>query len=143
MDEPVNSNLDKAKAYIELFNDRTAVAAQFFPFWHEDIQFRELPNLISPHGSNRNREVMAAGIAQGTQILARQQYTILNAIESRDTVVLEVDWEGELAIPFGAVPAGATLRAHIAMFLEFLDGRIIRQRNYDCYEPLPVTEGNR
>ncbi|MCL4265120.1 MAG: nuclear transport factor 2 family protein [Anaerolineae bacterium] len=136
----MSGNLDKAKAYVELFNDRTAVAEQFLPFWHEDIQFRELPNLIAPHGSNRNREVMATGIAQGAQILTRQQYTILNALESGNTVVLEVDWEGDLAIPFGAVPAGVTLRAHIAMFLEFVDGRIIRQRNYDCYEPLPVRE---
>jgi len=28
------------------------------------------------------------------------------------------------------------LRAHIAAFLEFRDGRIIAQRNYDCYELL-------
>jgi hypothetical protein len=135
----MNGHLEKAKAYIELFNDPTAVAEQFLPFWHEEIQFRELPNLIAPHGSHRSREVMAAGIAQGAQILSRQQYTILNALETANTVVLEVAWEGDLAIPFGAVPAGATLRAHIAMFLEFVDGRIIRQRNYDCYEPLPVT----
>lgn len=53
--------------------------------------------------------------------------------------MLDVAWEGDLAIPFSAVPAGATLRAHIAMFLEFLDGRIIHQRDYDCYEHLPVV----
>ena len=137
----MNSNLEKAKAYIKLFNDRTAVAEQFFPFWHEDIQFRELPNLIAPHGSNRNREVMAAGIAQGAKLLSRQQYTILNALEQGNTVILEVAWEGDLAIPFGPVHAVTTLRAHIAMFLEFADDRIIRQRNYDCYEPLPAKAG--
>jgi ketosteroid isomerase-like protein len=27
------------------------------------------------------------------------------------------------------------MRAHIAAFLEFRDGRIVAQRNYDCYEP--------
>jgi hypothetical protein len=26
------------------------------------------------------------------------------------------------------------LRAHFALFLEFRDGRIVRQRNYDCFE---------
>jgi ketosteroid isomerase-like protein len=28
------------------------------------------------------------------------------------------------------------LRAHIAAFLDFRDGKIIAQRNYDCYERL-------
>jgi ketosteroid isomerase-like protein len=27
------------------------------------------------------------------------------------------------------------MRAHIAAFLEFRDGKIVAQRNYDCYEP--------
>jgi ketosteroid isomerase-like protein len=28
------------------------------------------------------------------------------------------------------------LRAHLGVFLEFRDGRIVAQRNYDCYERL-------
>jgi ketosteroid isomerase-like protein len=30
---------------------------------------------------------------------------------------------------------GEELEAHFALFLEFRDGRIWRQRNYDCFQP--------
>jgi ketosteroid isomerase-like protein len=48
-----------------------------------------------------------------------------------NTVALEVVWTGELAIPFGTLTAGSELRAHSAMFMEFRDGKIVAQRNYD------------
>jgi ketosteroid isomerase-like protein len=44
-------------------------------------------------------------------------------------------WVGTLAVSLGAIPAGGEMRAHFAVFLEFRDGRIHRQRNYDCFEP--------
>ena len=39
-----------------------------------------------------------------------------------------------LAIPFGTLTAGSEMRCHSAMFLEFRDGRIVAQRNYDCFD---------
>jgi ketosteroid isomerase-like protein len=32
------------------------------------------------------------------------------------------------------VPAGGDMRAHFAVVLEIADGRIRRQRNYDCFD---------
>jgi ketosteroid isomerase-like protein len=58
-----------------------------------------------------------------------------NAVASADRVALEVEWEGVLAIPVAGLEAGATMRAWFAMFLEFRDGKIVRQNNYDCFEP--------
>jgi ketosteroid isomerase-like protein len=31
--------------------------------------------------------------------------------------------------------AGSTVHAWFAMFLQFRDGKIVRQCNYDCFEP--------
>lgn len=31
--------------------------------------------------------------------------------------------------------AGQVLRARFGVFLDFRDGRIVRQRNYDCFDP--------
>lgn len=50
-------------------------------------------------------------------------------------VALEVLWIGKLAVPLGNLQAGSEMRAHSAMFLEFRDGKIVDQRNYDCFEP--------
>jgi len=33
------------------------------------------------------------------------------------------------------LPAGSEMKAFVAMFLTFRDGKIISQRNYDCYPP--------
>jgi ketosteroid isomerase-like protein len=47
---------------------------------------------------------------------------------------VEVLWTGILAVPFGALTSGSEMKAHLAMFFEFRDGRIALQRNYDCFE---------
>lgn len=52
-----------------------------------------------------------------------------------DFVALEVLWTGTLAVAFGTIPESGQMRAHFAMFLEFRDGKIVAQRNYDCFEP--------
>ena len=59
----------------------------------------------------------------------------LNAIESGETVVLEVLWTGTMAIAVAGLPAGGEMRARFAVFLEYRDGQIARQRNYDCFDP--------
>jgi len=68
--------------------------------------------------------------------MSSQTYQIRNALASGDQVALEIDWTGTLAMPFQGIPIGGQLRAHFAAFLEFKNGKIICQRNYDCYEPL-------
>jgi ketosteroid isomerase-like protein len=37
--------------------------------------------------------------------------------------------------PFWNALAGAEMRAHSAMFIEFRDGKIVAQRNYDRFQP--------
>ena len=79
---------------------------------------------------------MLTRLVQGRQLLATEQYEITNALESGERVAIELDWRGTLAVPLGAtLPAGATMRARFAVFLEFTDGQIGAQRNYDCFEP--------
>lgn len=67
--------------------------------------------------------------------MSSQQYHIRNEVANDDQVALEIDWIGTLAVPFQDKPKGGQMRAHFAAFLQFKDGKIISQRNYDCYEP--------
>jgi len=50
-------------------------------------------------------------------------------------LVLEVTWRGRLAVPVGSLKPGDEMRARFAVIFEFRDGRIFRQRNYDCFDP--------
>jgi len=53
-------------------------------------------------------------------------------VASGDKVALEIHWRGALAVPFQTIPKGGQMRAHFAAFLEFKDGKIVSQRDYDC-----------
>ena len=75
------------------------------------------------------------GAERGQKVMRRQRFEVLGAVESGDTVALEVQWAGTLAVPVGRLPAGGDMRARFAVFFEIRDGKIVRQRNYDCFEP--------
>jgi hypothetical protein len=66
--------------------------------------------------------------------MSRQIYKIKQEIADHDRLALEVEWIGTLAVPFGSVSAGGQMKAFFAVFLEFREGKIARQRNYDCFE---------
>ena len=43
--------------------------------------------------------------------------------------------DGVLAVDVGSLRAGMEMKAALAMFFEIREGRVRRQRNYDCFEP--------
>ncbi|QPP07710.1 ester cyclase [Streptomyces bathyalis] len=115
---------------------RLAAPEELKQFLHPDMVHAQLPNALFPAGVDRDLTESLAAYAQARTLLTGQHYEVINAVASGDQVALEVKWSGTLAVPFGNLPAGHVMRAHIAAFLEFRDGKIIAQRNYDCYEPL-------
>jgi predicted ester cyclase len=105
-------------------------------FFHPDVVHRELPNAIFPDGNVSDLDGLLAAMERGRIAIRDQHFEVLNALAVGDQVAVEAVWTGTLAVPLGDLPAGHTLRAHIATFLEMRDGKIIAQRNYDCYERL-------
>jgi len=101
----------------------------------EGITQQEFPNRLVPTGATRDRAAILEGFHRGQSVLTAQRYTIKNAITQGDTIALEVTWTGALAIPIGALVPGDTMRANFALFIQFRDGKIIAQRNYDCFDP--------
>jgi len=127
-------NLDLARRYLaalERGDDARAVGE----FLNDEIVAQEFPNRLVATGQTRDRAEMLAGVERGRELMQSQCYDVLSAMAVGESVALEVAWSGTLAVPFGPLAAGSTLRARVAIFLEFQDGRIIAQRNYDCYEP--------
>ncbi|ATL32804.1 nuclear transport factor 2 family protein [Streptomyces formicae] len=115
---------------------RGAVGDELARFFHQDLVQEEFPNALFPDGVRRDLTAVLQSAERGQGLLAEQRFDVLNSVAMGDQVVLEVTWEGILAVPMGDLPVGHVLRARIAVFLEFRDGRIRAQRNYDCYDPL-------
>jgi len=128
------SNLDIARKYVtQLSNGAGPEALE--AFFSPDVVQEEFPNRLMPNGATRNRRAMTEARARGKALLSAEKYELLNAVASGDQVVMEVVWTGTIRAAAGSFTAGQSLRARFAVFMEFQDGRIIRQRNYDCFDP--------
>ncbi|MGC1298711.1 MAG: nuclear transport factor 2 family protein [Alloacidobacterium sp.] len=104
-------------------------------FFTEDARQIELPNRLNPNGQESDLAALQKRSQQGAKILREQKYEIISGIAEGNRVAVEAKWIGILAIAVGALPAGAEMKAHFAMFFEMKDGKVRLQRNYDCFDP--------
>lgn len=126
-------NEETVRRFLRAIEDH-ASSVEFEEFYHSNAEQIEFPNAINPRIAVRNLQQLQEGAEKGKQVLSSQKYTI-NALHStEEVVVLEALWEGVLAIPLGKLQPGDTMKAHFAQVYEFQDGKILRQRNYDCFE---------
>lgn len=104
--------------------------------YRADVIQEEYPNQFMTHGATRTLADLREAAESGKWTMASQEFEIIRAFASGNTVVVEASWKGVLAAPMGEdVPAGTVMRARFAQFYEFRDGRISAQRNYDCFYP--------
>lgn len=127
------SHLEKLRRYLKSIE--TGEFANVAELFSADAVMEQLPNRIYPNGIRSGVSRMAEAFEKGRKLLSSQSYEIKNSVVNGDKVSLEVLWTGKLAISFGSLAAGSEMRAHSAMFFEFADGKIVSERNYDCFEP--------
>ena len=110
-------------------------------FFSSEIEFHEFPNRIAPNGRVRRRADLQAAYGQAQKLLSSQRYDVRRIVENGDDVAVELEWTGVLAVPVAAMnlAAGHEMKAFVAMFLRFRDGKIVSQRNYDCYPPFDAA----
>jgi ketosteroid isomerase-like protein len=134
MGEPTgNDNLEIARNYVQAL-EQGETGAALGRFFAPDVVLEEFPNRLTPLGKTRDLAAALEGAERGKKAMSRQKYKIKQEIAKDDRVALEVEWVGTLAVPFGSIPAGGQMKAFFAVFLEFREGKIMRQRNYDCFE---------
>lgn len=104
-------------------------------FYADDCEQVEFPNRLVPAGMVRDRAALEAAAGAGKNVLRSQSFEVVSLTEAKDFVALEAVWRGILAVPVGTLAAGETMTANFAQFFEFHDGKIHRQRNYDCFHP--------
>jgi len=132
--DPHAANIDHARRYIgaiEAGATGEALAAFFTP----DVVIVEYPNRFSPNGRTSDLGAALAAAERGQQLMRDQRYAITSITAMENRVVLEIDWSGVVAAPLGSLPAGATMRDHVVIVLEYRDGKIAAQRHYDCFDP--------
>lgn len=135
------SNIERARRYLAAIEASTkphagdAAVEAVLEFFHADAEVHEFPNRLVPTGAIHDRAAIRRGIERGRSAVESQRYEVRAEYACGDIVVLEVLWIGRLAMRLGTIGVGEELKAHFALFLEFRDGRIWRQRNYDCFEP--------
>jgi ketosteroid isomerase-like protein len=128
------TNIATVRRYFETIAEGPApdVAGGFYT---PDAIQEEFPNRFLPNGARRDLAGIREAAARGKDVMARQAFQLLDAIASGDKVVVEAQWSGTLGVDIGPITKGTTMRARFAVFFEFRNGQIARQRNYDCFDP--------
>ena len=103
-------------------------------FFHPDVVQIEMPNRLNPKGVTSYFEQILERADKSRRLFKIQTYEIDNALMNNDVVALQVSWMGVMAVSVGTLGAGKTMKARFAMFLQFQNGQIIRQTNYNCFD---------
>ena len=127
-------NLATARRYLEAL-EHGAEGNALADFFTDDVVQEEFPNRLQPIGAHRDLNAILDAARRGKQVMRAQKFEVRNSIVDGDNVALEVFWSGLLAVPVDTLPADTEMRAHFSVWLEFRDGKIARQHNYDCFDP--------
>jgi len=127
-------NLSIARKYLEAL-ESGAEGGALADYFTADVVQEEYPNRLAPIGAHRDLKAILDAAKKGKKTLRAQKFDVMNSIADGDNVALEVFWSGLLAQPVDTLPADTEMRAHLSIWLEFRDGKICKQRNYDCFDP--------
>ena len=131
----MNTNMTILKKYLQLIETFTEDVEALKIVLDPNVEFIEYPNAINPKGQVRQLAQALKGLEMGRKILAWQKYEISEILENGDSFFVEALWSGQVAADVGHLKKDQRLTAHCAMRFDFKNGKIIRQVNYDCYEP--------
>lgn len=129
-----SANLETVQRYLKAI-ENGATGATLAAFYAPEVVQEEFPNRLVVNGARRDLAALLEGAERGQKVISAQTYEVHNVIEQGNMVALEILWTGTLAIPVGSLAVGDKMRAHFAVFIELRDGKIVAQRNYDCFEP--------
>jgi ketosteroid isomerase-like protein len=115
--------------------EQGSTGAALADFFAPEVVQEEFPNRLVVQGARRDLAAILEAAERGQKVISAQRYEIHNEVAQGNFVALEVLWTGTLAVPFGSLAVGDNMRAHFAVFIELRDGKIVAQRNYDCFDP--------
>jgi len=123
---------DLTRAFLHAFETRDGSNLTYYA---PGAEVQELPNRLVPDGKRYTVAELHAAAERGKRAVSAERYEVVRILSEGEEVAVEVIWTATLSVAVGTRVAGDTLRAHLGMFLTWRDGKIVSQRNYDCYEP--------
>jgi len=126
--------LETVKRFFALCETFSLLKSDYEPLLHPEIRQTEFPNLITSGVVVSDFETLMQRIPNGKKLLQEQKYDIQKVYETDDALITEVIWTATVGADAGAFKAGQPLKAYFCCVFEFKDGKIYRQRNYDCFE---------
>jgi ketosteroid isomerase-like protein len=132
--ETSDANLAIAQRYLQIL-ERDPSDPELHALFDPEFVFHERPNRLNPNGRTLRSDELRALTNKAKQILIDQRYEVVHALAVGDEVAMEVEWTGRFNVGFASTAAGQPIRAKLGMFLTFRAGKLVSQRNYDCYEP--------
>lgn len=127
-------HIDIARRYFYLLESFTTDISAYRDILHPAIEQTEYPNAVVGQTVHRTLEKLNAGMEAGKKLLSSQKFDIRKFYELEDSLIIEAVWSGQIGESTGDFLYGKILTAYICIVMEFRDGKIYRQRNYDCYE---------
>ena len=125
--------IETVKKYISTIEEKNDIA-EVFQFYHPDVEQIEYSNILLKNKTIRRLNDLKEAYLKGKAVLQSEKYKIINSYEQNNIVIIEAEWIGVLAVPFGSKKIGDEIKANFAQFYEFENGKILNQRNYDCFE---------
>ncbi len=131
-----SKNYELVKRYLELVEKMELTEDTAKGLLHHNYHQHELPNHLNKHGQKCNAAESFKRMQTAKGLLSSQTYDVKNVVEQDNTVVIEAQWTGTVAVNAGEIRQGSQMKAHFCMFFEIEDGLVHHVRNYDCYEQL-------
>jgi hypothetical protein len=120
--------------YFQLLESFSDDPAEFARIFHPEVIQTEYPNQLSSEIRQRSLDIMLESMDTNRIILKSQHFSVLKVADAGNILVVEAKWTGEIGVDAGQFRRGQVMKAFICTVIEFRDGKIYRQRNYDCYE---------
>lgn len=132
-EQHAKSNLELARCYLRIL-ERDMADPELPQLFDPEYVFHEKPNRLNPNGRTLRASELGEVTAKAKRIILEQSYRIKTELAVGDEIALELEWVGRFNLAFASTAAGQPIRATIGMFLTFRAGKILSQRNYDCYD---------
>lgn len=113
----------------------TGATEDLAEYYAQSVVQEEFPNRLLPNGARRDFSALIEASKRGRSAVANQRFEIVGVCGMGSQVAMELIWSGSVTARLGSLHEGAVMRARFAIFLDFENGKIIRQRNYDCFDP--------